>query len=114
MVSRQVVPTTSAKSKRPAATTLEGREKQWVALAVDEAERQIRAGTASAQVVTHFLKLGSSRELLEQQRIAHENELLVVKKEAFASTSRVEELYKTALNAMRRYSGQEPNGEYDD
>ena len=113
MVARQVSPKNTPLTKRPAATTLDGREQQLVALAVDEAERQIRAGTASAQVVTHFLKLGSTREKLEQERIAHENELLVAKREALASQARVEELYSKALGAMRQYSGQDPIGEYD-
>jgi len=113
VVARQVSPKNTPLTKRPAATTLDGREQQLVALAVDEAERQIRAGTASAQVVTHFLKLGSTREKLEQERIAHENELLVAKREALASQARVEELYSKALGAMRQYSGQDPIGEYD-
>lgn len=113
MVTKRLSPENSGRTKRPAATTLDGREKQLVALATDEAERQMRAGTASAQVVTHFLKLGSTRERLEQERIAHENELLVAKREALASQARVEELYKTALQAMQRYAGQEPVGEYD-
>lgn len=73
--------------------------------AYDLAEEQIKAGTASSQVVTHFLKVGSTRERLEQQRIAHENELLQVKREAIESQKRVEELYMQALDAMRSYAG---------
>jgi len=79
-----------------------------VSLAHDLAETQIRNGTASSQVITHFLKLGSSRELLEQERLRHENELTRVKIEAVESQKRVEELYRNALNAMRSYSGQLP------
>jgi len=74
-------------------------------LAYDLAEEQIRGGTASSQVVTHFLKVGSTRERLEQARIAHENELLQVKREAIESQQRVEELYVHAINAMRSYAG---------
>jgi hypothetical protein len=77
-------------------------------LAADLAEEQILSGTASSQVITHFLKLGSSREKLEQSRLSHENELLQVKKEAMEGQKRVEELYLTALDAMRSYSGMEP------
>jgi hypothetical protein len=76
-----------------------------VSAAIDLAESQIRAGTASSQVITHFLKLGSSRELLEQERLAHENELTRVKIEQLESQKRVEELYLEALQAMRSYSG---------
>lgn len=92
---------------RPA-TTPEGREAQLVSLAFDLVEQRIRDGTATSQEVTHFLKLGSSREQLEQQRLEHENQLLQVKREAIESQARVEELYKSALDAMRTYSGQVP------
>jgi putative cell wall-binding protein len=114
VVTKRVSPQNPPESRRPAATTPEGREQQLVALAVDEAERQMRAGVASAQVVTHYLKLGSSRERLEQERIAHENELLVAKREALASQARVEELYGKALAAMQTYSGQRPPEDYPD
>ena len=91
----------------PRATTEAGRETQLVSMAMDLAEEQIRDGTASAQVISHYLKLGSSREKLEQGRLSRENELLEAKVEQLASAQRVEELYKTALNAMRTYAGQD-------
>jgi hypothetical protein len=97
---------------RPPATTPEGRENQLISSAVDLAERQLMDGTASAQVITHFLKLGSSRERLEQERLENENILLRAKKEAMDSQARVEELYGKALNAMRAYAGQ-PSEELD-
>lgn len=93
------------KPKRPPATTLEGRENQLVAAAFDLAEQQINNGTATSQVITHFLKLGATREQLEQERLKHENELLTAKVDALASQARVEELYKNALQAMRTYAG---------
>jgi hypothetical protein len=93
---------------RKRAKTPEGREQQMVAAAIDLAERQIHEGTAAAQVITHYLKLGSSREKLEQERLARENILLEKKTEALESAARVEELYIGALNAMRSYQGQPP------
>jgi hypothetical protein len=98
---------------RPA-TTPEGRENEMVSLATDLAERQIREGSASSQVITHFLKLGSTRERLEQQRLEHENELTKVKIEAIESQKRVEELYMEALQAMRSYAGDLPAPEPED
>jgi hypothetical protein len=92
-------------SRRRPATTPEGRENEMVSAAIDLAEQQIRAGTASSQVITHFLKLGSTRERLEQQRLEHENELTRVKIEALEGQKRVEELYLEALTAMRSYAG---------
>lgn len=93
------------KTRRRPATTPEGRENELVSAATDLAEEQIRNGTASSQVITHYLKLGSTRERLEQQRLAHENELTRVKIEALESQKRVEELYMEALSAMRSYAG---------
>src|SRR5262245_41815696 len=93
------------KSRRKPATTPEGRENEMVSAAIDLAEKQIRNGTASSQVITHFLKLGSTRERLEQMRLEHENELTRVKIEQLESQKRVEELYMEALSAMRSYAG---------
>lgn len=72
--------------------------------AYDLAERQIEEGSASSQVITWFLKMGSTREVLEQERLKHENELLQVKMKAIESQERVEEMYLEALQAMQRYS----------
>lgn len=106
-----------SRPRRTPATTPEARENQLIAKAIDLAERQLDEGTASAQVITHYLKLGSSREKLEQERLYRENDLLEAKKEAMASAARVEELYSVAIDAMRAYAGQDPNrlrDEYDD
>ena len=94
----------TSRSRKPA-TTPEHRENQLISSAIDLAEEQIKSGTASAQVITHFLKLGSTRERLEQQRLEHENELTRVRIEALESQKRVEEMYFEALQAMRSYSG---------
>lgn len=91
--------------RRPPARTPEGRENQMVSLAHDLAERQLRDGTASAQVINHFLKLGTSRERLEQEKLQIEKDLLQARADAIASQARVEEMYKDALNAMRGYQG---------
>lgn len=108
--------TEAQQTRRKPATTPENREDQMVSLAHDLAEQQIREGTASSQVVTHFLKLGSTRERLEQQRLEHENELTRVKIEQVESQKRVEELYMEALQAMRNYAGDlsPPGGEDED
>jgi hypothetical protein len=95
------------KKTRPA-TTPEGQENLMISRAMKLAERQIEEGTASAQVITHFLKLGTTRERLEQERLARENDLLRAKAEAMASAKEVAILYENALNAMRTYSGQDP------
>lgn len=89
---------------RPAITP-EERENELAAAAYDLAEEQIRQGTASSQVITHFLRMGSSRERMEQERMSHEMELMQVKREQLEGQKRIEELYLSALDAMRAYSG---------
>lgn len=101
------------RERRPARTE-EHREGQLVSLAIDLAEKQLIEGTASSQVITHYLKLGSTREKLEQERLRRENELLTSKVEMMASAKRIEELYSDALNAMRAYSGQDTPETYDE
>lgn len=97
--------------KRRAATTPEARENQLIALAVDLAEQQLAKGTASSQVISHYLKLGSTTSRLEKEILQHQKELIKAKTEAMKSAKRVEELYTNALSAMRSYSG---NGDDND
>lgn len=94
-----------SKRRRPPASSPQSRENELIGLAHDLAEQQIRQGTASSQVVTHFLKLGSSRERLEQDKIRLEGELIELKQETMRSAARVEELYEGAISAMRKYQG---------
>lgn len=101
------------RTMRPA-TTVEGREAQLISLADRLAERQLTEGTASAQVITHYLKLGSTRERLEQQRLLNENLLLSAKIEQINSGQRMEELYEKALGAMREYKGEVLDDTYED
>ena len=101
--------------KRRPATTPEARENQMISLAVDLAEKQLIEGTATSQVITHYLKLGSTKEKLEKDILKKQRDLLEAKTEALKSAKRVEELYADALDAMRHYSGNygevEPDGE---
>lgn len=101
------------KPRRPAAKTPEARERQLIALAFDVAEKQMLEGTASAQVITHYLKMGTPRERLERKKLEEENALLRAKVEGMASAARVEELYEGAIRAMRAYSGQEVEDDED-
>lgn len=112
--------TTNAVVKRKSrpALTPEARENQMIALAVDLAEQQLRDGTASSQVITHYLKLGSTKERLEQEILKEQRELMKAKTDALQSAQDVKELYSKALDAMRLYSGNQsaPTGDdiYDE
>lgn len=91
---------------RPAQTP-EDRELQLIALSMDEAERQILRGDVSAQVLTHFLRLGSTRNALEEQKLAHETELLRHRTAALESQQRIEEKYEAAMEAFAKYKGED-------
>ena len=93
--------------KYRSATTDEERELQLISKAYDFAERQMDENTASSQIVTHFLKAGSTRERLEKDRLKRDNELLKAKVEDLQSRKRVEERMTEVLQAMRKYSGVE-------
>jgi hypothetical protein len=95
------------KGFRPALTP-EAKENQMISLAVDLAERQLRDGTASSQVITHYLKLGSSKASLEQEILKAQKQLVEAKADNIKSAQRSEELYNKALTAMRLYSGGGP------
>ena len=96
--------------KPKAAVTAEDRENQLIAMAVDLAEQQILNGTASSQIITHFLKLGTVKEQLEKEKLEMENKLIQAKIEALESSKRIEELYANAIEAMRAYQGVSGNG----
>ena len=99
------------KKLRPGLTP-ESRENQMIALAVDLAEKQLMEGTASSQVITHFLKLGSTKERLEKEKLEEENKLLRAKTKSIESDEENKELYLKAIAAMRTYSGNGDSDEY--
>lgn len=98
--------------KQLPADTPEARENQLISAAVNLAEKQLLEGTASPSVITHFLKLASTREQLEREKLERENEVLRAKAEALESNRRTEELYADAIAAMRSYSGFNSDEDY--
>lgn len=101
---------TNTRSRPPISE--EAHEKQMIALAVDLVEQRLRAGTASAQETVHYLKLSSSKNKLELEKLEAENKLLRAKTEALESQKRTEELYEEAIKAMRVYAGYGDEDEY--
>lgn len=112
-MAKEQKPTKNMGKKMKPALTREGKESQMIALAMDAAEQQLRDGTASSQVITHFLKMGSEREKLERLRLEGEIKLQNAKTEAIESQKEIKELYSEALAAMRRYAGHGEDDEYE-
>lgn len=97
-----------SKSKR-IGKSIEARENQMISLAVDLAERQLSDGTASSQVITHYLKLGSTKEKLEKEILKSQKTLMEAKTEALQSSKNMEKVYREALDAMSIYRGKVRN-----
>lgn len=110
---KRTISSQHVKDIRPALTP-EARENQLISLAVDLAERQLQDGTASSQVITHYLKLGSTKEKIEKEILMKQKDLITAKTEALKSAKRIEELYTNAIKAMRSYSGQNDSDRGDD
>ena len=91
--------------QEPPAQDPVAREKQLINLAVDLAEKQLIEGTASPSVVTHYLKLASTRESLEREILEKQAELIKAKADSISQAKDTEEMDKQAIDAMRTYSG---------
>ena len=102
---KTVTSSESSRKMRPALSP-EARENQMISLAMDLAEQQLRDGTASSQLITEFVKRGSTKARLEQEILEEQKELIEAKTQSLQSAQRIEELYANALDAMRNYSGQ--------
>lgn len=96
--------TAEARPKKVAKTP-EDRENQLILLATDLAEKQLANGTASAAVITHFLKLATEKEKLEREGLRTENKLKSARTDAIESAARVEDLYAAAMEAIKSYRG---------
>lgn len=97
--------TSEPKKKLRPAINPEARENQLISLAMDCAEQQLMDGTASSQVITHFLKLGTAKYQYETEKLKHDTELVKAKTTSIEKADRMEELYKNAIDVMKIYGG---------
>lgn len=112
MVKTKTGSSSGTKRQMRPAITPEAQESQMISLAMDLVKQRLLDGTASSQETTHFLKLGSSKAVLERDKLLEENKLLKAKTEALQSQQRTEELIANAMKAFKSYNGY--NGEDDD
>ena len=103
----------SERKTRPALTP-DASAHQMIAPAVDLAEKQLLEGTATSQVITHYLKLGNKKKKLEREILEKQKLLIEAKTENLQSAKRIEELYKNALDAMKNYSGNMTESDEDE
>ena len=107
----KVCTTNNISNRRPGLTP-EARENQLVSLAVDLAEKQLLEGTASSQVITHYLKISSTKEQLEKAILEKQKDLIEAKTQSLQSSQKIEEMYAQAMEAMKNYSGQGDSDDY--
>ena len=108
-------PPTPLKSRpSPPPMTQEARVTQLISLAEDLAEQRLRDGTASAQEITYYLRLGSERDKLEREALEAKNQLLAAKTEAIRAAENREQLYAEVLKAFRIYGGEGDEEDYED
>lgn len=112
-MARVKAPSSNPSPKLRPALNPDARENQMIALAMDLVEQRLRDGTASSQETTHFLKLASPKNKLEQERLKLENELVAAKTKALADAKEIKVLYEEALKAMRTYGGHGDEEEYE-
>ena len=113
-MSKKVAKTDVPSRRTRPALTPEARENEMIALAVDLAEEQLRNGTASSQVITHYLKLGSSKERIEKEILERQKDLITAKTESLQAAKKAEEDYERVLEALKMYSGKADDSEYED
>lgn len=94
------------KAKLRPALSPEARENRLISLAMDMAEQQLLDGTASSQVIVHYLKAGLVKERYERERLQNENELLKAKVEDLKSNKLSKEAYSEAIEAFKKYRGE--------
>ena len=113
-MAKVVKPSGTTKSRTP--LTPEARENQMISLAMDLAEQQLRDGTASSQLITEFVKRGSTKARIEKELLEKQRDLAAAKAESIKAADRLEELLDKAMKAMGRYRGEDVDDEeeFDD
>lgn len=101
------------KRKQTPARTPEARENQLINLAVDETEKRLRNGTASSQIIVTLLKLATTRAQLELEKLRSDIALQQAKEQEIADKASNSDLYAQALEAFRKYKGDEQEDEYE-
>lgn len=102
------------KKRRPPALSPEAEENQMMNLAYNLARKQLEEGTASSQVITHFLKLAAEKEKrqIEKEILEKQRDLVVAKTEDLKSKKQSEEFYERVIAALRSYNGQDEDDGY--
>lgn len=114
MRKRGVTTSSEIPTRMPPATTREAKEAQLISLAEQRAMEQLQNGTASSQIIAHYLRRGSPEEALKIEKMRLENELIKAKTEMVKASGDMTQMYTEALAAFKGYSGQIVEEEYEE
>lgn len=92
----------------------EARENELIALAYEEAEKRLRSGTASSQIITTLLNMASSKAQLEMEKIRSDLRVAEAKIRQIDDQESSKELYEEAIKAFRNYNGYDSEEDLDD
>lgn len=92
----------------------ESRENELISLAYSEAERRLRDGSASSQIITTLLNLASTKAQLEMEKLRSDLRVADAKVNQMKAQEESKELYEEVIKAFRSYSGYSEEEEYDD
>lgn len=104
------IPDSTPLDMRPGLTP-EAEENQCIAMAYNLVKQRLADGSASSQETTHFLKMGSIKARLENERLIEENKLLRARTEQIEHEQDKGEFYLEVIKALKSYQGQ---GDSDD
>ena len=91
--------------------TEEEEEKRAGSYAMDLAIKQLREGTASSQIIVHFLRINSQKEQAELRKIQKEIELLEAKKKSIEAGEEQDKKYEEVVKAISSYAGKDQEWE---
>ena len=86
-------------------------ENKLIALAYKQSEQQLMEGTASSQIVTHFLKLGTRKAELELEQAKLQNRLLEEKIISEQSAAEINQMFIDVMNELKNYKS-DPGEEF--
>ena len=89
----------------PPALTPEARQAQLIAKAERLAEKKLEDGTASPQIIVHYLRLATEREKRMNEYYQAKIELDKAKVQQIESMAKMEELFGDAMAMFKVYSG---------
>lgn len=89
----------------PPALTPEARQAQLIAKAERLAEKKLEDGTASPQIIVHYLRLATEREKKQNEALEAKIALDKAKVQQIESMAKMEELFGDAMAMFKIYSG---------